>query len=113
MVAHDRVDILVKKAGQTDGMTFASVQSPESFEQLLDFNMAAPFQLARRVAREMTWTGGKVILTVASVLALAAYHLGVPGAPRELDGAGLFLASETSSYMTEPVLVVAGGYLAL
>ena len=66
-----RIDVLVNNAGIDDETPFLEIEE-ESWDAVLATNLKGPFLMSQRVGREMTRTGGGVILHNASIDALAA-----------------------------------------
>src|SRR6185369_16341080 len=111
-------------------------ESTESFRNILEVNLVAPFRLSRMVGTHMVAAGRGSIVNIGSIIGVvgvgrmpqgsyAASKGGVTNLTRELapmgrggregelDGALLFLASDASSYVTGSVLTVDGGWTAV
>jgi NAD(P)-dependent dehydrogenase (short-subunit alcohol dehydrogenase family) len=67
--AHGRIDGLVNNAGVTN-IVPAMKEGLDDFRRVLEVNLIAPFDLGRRVARQMRETGGGAIVNVASIVAM-------------------------------------------
>jgi NAD(P)-dependent dehydrogenase (short-subunit alcohol dehydrogenase family) len=66
---YGRVDVLVNNAGMVDAEP--AIDEPlDTFKDVIDVNLVAPFALAQRAARAMLENGGGTIVNVASILGL-------------------------------------------
>ena len=118
VAAMGRVDILVNNAGiirRHDALTFTE----SDWDAVIDLNLKAVFFLSQAVARQFIRQGesGKII-NIASMLSfrnqaiLERIPAGRWGAPKDLQGPVVFLASSAADYINGYTLAVDGGWLA-
>jgi NAD(P)-dependent dehydrogenase (short-subunit alcohol dehydrogenase family) len=111
---HGRIDGLVNNAGS--GATGPALRTPvESFAQVVELNLTAPFALSCLVAPHMRNGGGKSIVNVASVMGVRSIGE-IPDAAYVASKAGLIgltreLASQWGRYGIR-VNAVAPGFFA-
>ena len=111
---HGRIDGLVNNAGA--GATGPALRTPvESFAEIVDLNLTAPFALSCLVAAHMRDGGGRSIVNVASVMGLRSIGE-IPDAAYVASKAGLIgltreLASQWGRYGIR-VNAVAPGFFA-
>ena len=103
--AFGHVDILVNNAG-------SNVRKPalevtwEDWNLVLDTNLRGSFFVSQAVARGMVARRYGRIINIGSVTSVAGYA-GLQ--PQDLDAAVVFLAAESSGYVTGQTLLVDGG----
>ncbi|HEX6025063.1 MAG TPA: SDR family oxidoreductase [Solirubrobacter sp.] len=111
---HGRIDGLINNAGA--GASGPALRTPvESFAQVVDLNLTAPFALSCLVAAHMREGGGKSIVNVASVMGVRSIGE-IPDAAYVASKAGLIgltreLASQWGRYGIR-VNAVAPGFFA-
>jgi NAD(P)-dependent dehydrogenase (short-subunit alcohol dehydrogenase family) len=66
----DHIDVLINNAAIDDDAPFLEI-TEENWDRVTNTNLKAPFLLSQKVAREMTKSGGGVILNTSSINALA------------------------------------------
>lgn len=78
--AFGRIDGLVNNAAISGSGLPASRQSIEEFRQVLEVDLVAPFDLAKRCLPAMRQTGGGSIINVTSIAAVTTTGLNIPQA---------------------------------
>ncbi len=76
--AHQAIDILVNNAAANPVFGPVEETAPEAFAKIMDVNLRAPFELAKRCLPGMTARGGGAILNISSIGGVSPEaHLGI------------------------------------
>ena len=78
LASHTAVDILVNNAAANPVFGPVEQTSPEAFAKIMDVNLRAPFELAKRCLPGMEARGGGAIVNISSIGAVSPEpHLGI------------------------------------